>query len=526
VVQSTVLGWWGLVWGVELGIAYAAEFWGLPLEFRVLVNLGLGWVMLIGGDLGWRSVSGGSGDASGGSGDASGMGARMGAGCVPLRGVGTVVHGVPLFYGAFGALLGHWNFTVWTGLYAIAGSLLFLGVGRRSLPLKPLTYLGLIGCSLGAYELLIYRLSQMPKSEFIGDAIVLFAALAMLILLFYQFLGRWLGQWLKLQMRELTVLTQFHWGVGTMLLLLSWLFYLSDLGSSLWAAIAIGLGCYALWLGKRQSGWIYPGLLQIWAAIAMLCTRNLPEIWLAEWAGAIAALMAFLTIALPWERLGWAAKPFRTAAAILPVSVIVITGGTVNVQSLLLMGAFYVWLARVVRQVRLSYLGLGLAGWGVFRLLHQWGLRDPLWYVAVISGAILFGVQTDPSLQAQHQRETRHSLRCLATGLFCLTALYQAEIGSQTLWGQGLLTIALSLGLAIAGVMLRTRAFLYVGTLTFVLKVLRQLWMFIADYSIALWALGIALGLVLIWIAATFEARRSQAIALVQYWITELEAWE
>jgi hypothetical protein len=34
------------------------------------------------------------------------------------------------------------------------------------------------------------------------------------------------------------------------------------------------------------------------------------------------------------------------------------------------------------------------------------------------------------------------------------------------------------------------------------------------------------LGLVLIWIAATFEARRSQAIALVQYWIAELEAWE
>jgi hypothetical protein len=34
------------------------------------------------------------------------------------------------------------------------------------------------------------------------------------------------------------------------------------------------------------------------------------------------------------------------------------------------------------------------------------------------------------------------------------------------------------------------------------------------------------LGLLLIWIAATFEARRSRAIAFVQYWIGELEGWE
>jgi len=41
-----------------------------------------------------------------------------------------------------------------------------------------------------------------------------------------------------------------------------------------------------------------------------------------------------------------------------------------------------------------------------------------------------------------------------------------------------------------------------------------------------LWALLIVLGLALIWIAATFEARRSQVSALLQYWLSELNEWE
>jgi len=78
----------------------------------------------------------------------------------------------------------------------------------------------------------------------------------------------------------------------------------------------------------------------------------------------------------------------------------------------------------------------------------------------------------------------------------------------------------------LAGLGLRVRALLYVGTLTFIGKVLHQLWLFINDNSLLLWALGIALGLLLIWLAATFEARRGQAIAFVRHWVSELEAWE
>jgi hypothetical protein len=58
-----------------------------------------------------------------------------------------------------------------------------------------------------------------------------------------------------------------------------------------------------------------------------------------------------------------------------------------------------------------------------------------------------------------------------------------------------------------------------------VIAVLRQSWVFISNYSMLLWVLGIGLGVLLIWAAATFEARRAQTIALVKYWVGELDRW-
>ena len=82
------------------------------------------------------------------------------------------------------------------------------------------------------------------------------------------------------------------------------------------------------------------------------------------------------------------------------------------------------------------------------------------------------------------------------------------------------------MGLIGLGLALRTRAFLYVGTATFIIRILRLLWLFVDSYSLLLWAIGIVIGLMFIWIAATFEARRSQVSALVNYWLSEFERWE
>lgn len=76
------------------------------------------------------------------------------------------------------------------------------------------------------------------------------------------------------------------------------------------------------------------------------------------------------------------------------------------------------------------------------------------------------------------------------------------------------------------GLALRIRAFLYVGTVTFIVEILRQIWFFINDYSFLLWAMGIILGIAFIWIAATFESRREQMTSMLRGWVTELEDWD
>ena len=263
------------------------------------------------------------------------------------------------------------------------------------------------------------------------------------------------------------------------------------------------------------------GVVQLTLAIAHFLNRILPLSILLDWASAIACIFAYILYSLPWQSWRWSKQPWQRSATILPGVIVLLTVGG-SIQSLFLAAAFYAWLARVENKIRLSYLSVVLADWAIIRILQDWNLSDPLWYVSVLSGSLLYLAQVDPTLRSPTEKEKRHILRTLAVGLFCLTALYQSD---NSVW-QGILTIFLGVGLILAGIAFRTRAYLYVGTLTFIIKVLRQLWLFIDNYSLLLWAIGIVVGLLFIWIAATFEARRSQAIALMQTWIRELETWE
>ncbi|HEY9648900.1 MAG TPA: hypothetical protein V6C88_21145 [Chroococcidiopsis sp.] len=88
------------------------------------------------------------------------------------------------------------------------------------------------------------------------------------------------------------------------------------------------------------------------------------------------------------------------------------------------------------------------------------------------------------------------------------------------------LTLVYSVVLMFVGFALRGRAYLFVGTATFMITVLRQIWLLVSVYSLLIWAVGIVLGLAFIWVAATFEARRAQVLALAQYWAGELEEWD
>ncbi len=469
---------------------------------------------------------------------------------------------IPLGYAALGLLYAHVNLLglgdnrsaglgAYTGLYSLAAALIGLGVGRRQPQLKPITLVGLLLATGAAYELLIYRLLQASGGSW-GDGLALLAGLAILIAGLLRLGQSWLRPYLRLSVGELKPVAHLHWILGSGLALLA-MGNLSSRGFWVWLAVAIGLSAYALLNGRQKpptleppaleppgvpvsrqpdqlttDGWTYAGIAQMLGLISYSLVRWWPDsIWLATWAAALAAVMAMALYFLPWPRWGWSARPWQNMALFWPGTVVLFTFPTISLQSLLLVAAFYAWIAKTAARPRLSYLGLLLLDWAVLRYVTGQGWLNLTWLSAVLAASLLYVAQVDPTLQTLAAKQQRHTLRMFAVGLLSLTLLYQAEVetGQTALMISGL-TLLAGLGLVLLGLALRTRAFLYVGTVTFVLKVLRLFWLLINTDSLLLWASGILVGLIFIWVAATFEARRSQVSALMQYWFTEFERWE
>jgi hypothetical protein len=486
------IGFLGIAWATELLISSSIQGLNGSWKQWTIANLALGLLTQLAGD-GWQRRS--------------------------ERPDWKSLHIIPILYAVLGISIAHLTFTETTGFYTLAAALTFIGVGRRAPHFKPLTYLGIAGISIALYEGLIYQLLQASGGA-LGDGLALLALPAAAIAILYTLCSRWLLPYWRVSSAELQAFAQLHWLGGAGLVGLAIVSELSSFGSVL-ALGGLGLLTgYALWIGRSQPQWIYAAALEASLAIGYGLDRLLPESIVLAWGGAIAAILAGLVYSLPWSRWGWQPERWRRSAMVLPAMAVLLTGSSIIVPALFIVAAFYAWVARVSRQVRLSYIGVLLADWGVWRVMAERSLSHPLWYVTVISLSILYVVQVDPALQSSTARNTRHLMRCVAIGLVSVTALY----GSG--WVQGLFIIGLSLGFIVTGLLLRVRAFLFMGTLLFLIQVLRQLWLFIADYSLMLWALGIGLGLVLIWVAATFEARRSQTIDLMQYWTAELDRWE
>jgi hypothetical protein len=493
--EPSDLGLWGLAIGAEILVNLAAEWIKAPLDYRVIVTLILGMGTQLIGEL-WLRRRGES---------------RW-----------SVLHGAPISYATLSFLLAHTTFSSLTGLYTIAVALIFMMVGRRSAGLQALSYFGLVGLSIGAYESLIYWLSQSHGGRF-GDGVTAVALVSALLALLYQVAGDRLAGLLRVGTRGLKIFSDLHWGLGTFCAIVAMPAGLSMMGEWLWILSCGALALNALLQGRRAAVWIYPGFWQMVFTGGFLLHKLLPGTFFVQWAAVIASIVAYGVFSTDWEALGWAGKPWSRSATALPITIALLTAGTINPPCLLATAAFYGVDAWKTDRVRLSYFGVFLAIWGLFQWLVELGVSEPLWYAAILSLAALLVIEIEPKLQVNSAKGSRHLLRCFALGLFSVTLFYDPW---NSAWLRGVITIGLSFVMVLIGLVRRTRAYLYVGTTTFMLGVLRMLWLFIADYSLLLWAVGIVLGLMIIWVAATFESRRSQTIAFVEYWLSELAAWE
>jgi hypothetical protein len=529
---------YALGWCLELLTAEGLGFIDRSILNLAIANLALGLIAQLIGDL-WQRRAG-------------------------IRNVPSSWHVIPLLYGILGALLRWGTFANWTGLSTLALALIAIGVGRRRQEFKPLIYLALLGVSVSAYEVLLYQLSQLSGGS-TGDGLIVMAGLGTTIMYAYRVLSPWLIEYLHLTKEELKAIAHLHWAWSSVLLIAATTYQPQSL------MLGFGVGAflvqYAIFQGRNtppqtppsqegasdegrnnpppsqevasdegrnnpppyQEGfwgggeiWVYLGFLEAvgmrvyWLSLPVARLLSGP---LGPWKGAIASVFAYFLFILPWERWGWSKRPWTVAAVAVPLIAFAESPMGNHPISLLIVAGYYVFFAILNQQIRFTYISALLIDWVLYRWFGHLGLRDSLWYVTPLALSLLYIAQVDPNLKQPEQKPARHLLRLLGSGAICVVALWSNQ------WS-GLVPGAISLLVIFAGLGLRVRAFLYIGTATFLVNAFYQLGILIFDYPFSKWVIGLLVGIAFIWIAATFETRREQITALLRNWITELQNWE
>lgn len=453
-------------------------------------------------------------------------------------------HILPLLYGALGAIL-RWNiFTSWTGLTTLSLALIAIGVGRRQAIFKPLIYLALIGISFSAYEILFYQLSQI-KTGAIGDGLIAMATLGTTIMYAYRILTPWLINYIGLTRNELKAAAHCHW-VWSSLLLMATIITPVEYNQFLGLGTGLFLVRYAIYQGRIDTNfeslaiinqekitninnntwltlpeiWVYLGLLEIVGLRIFWLNTPLKMLFsptFLPWNAMIAVLAAAIIYILPWQKWGWIKRPFFISALLLPLLIIWENKLIVHPVALFVSAGFYILLAKLENKIRLTYISAILINWVIFRWLGNVQFTNYVWYVTPLGLTLLYIAQVDRYLKQTHQKPLRHIVRFLGSSIICVAAL----LTNQWLLAGIFSVLAIFIGLAF-----KIRAFLYVGTATFLLNGVIQGLILNANYGFFKWLTGIIVGSIFIWIAANFETQREQINALVRNWINELEEWE
>ncbi|MDZ8262260.1 DUF2157 domain-containing protein [Nostoc sp. ChiQUE01b] len=443
------------------------------------------------------------------------------------------LHILPLIYGAFSVLLRLNSFTEWTGLYSLGVALIVIGVGRRRENFKPLLYLGIIGVSISAYELLFYQMSQASGGA-LGDGLIAMSALGASIMYAYRILSPGLVSYLRLTPQELKRIAHIHWVWSSCLLMAA---IITPIGVNRLLGLGTGVFLirYAIFQGRNSRTspsffggitiaemWVYLGLLEVAGMRIYWRETAVGRFWagpLVPWNGAIACVVAYFLYILPWESWGWSKRPWQQAAYITPLIILWETRLQTYPITLVLAAGFYIFLAKVGENIRFTYISVALIDWALYRWFDSLRLTDALWYVTPIGLSLLYIAQVDTQLKLPEYKTSRHLLRVLGSGLICGWAIL---FDQNTAWIPGIF----SLIAIFAGLALRVRAFLYIGTATFLITTIYQSVIFSLQYSFLKWVVGLLVGILLIYIAANFETRRAQITSLIRNAIDEFQSWE
>ncbi|MEO1467275.1 MAG: hypothetical protein AAFR89_13855, partial [Cyanobacteria bacterium J06633_1] len=387
--------------------------------------------------------------------------------------------------------------------------------------------------SWGTYELVIYQM-QRGSGGSAADALTILSLVAAAIAFSYR-LGAYIissqgksNRLFNLSLNQVILIAHLHWAVSSILKIIAAGIAIETNTSRLSLvsiATSLCLGMYALIQAregnnnqtenkKNHDWWVYVGLVEI-AATLVYSRLIISRLSLFDpWRIVFTCAVALLIYQIPWQNFGWRSTPWQRAALVTPVLMALVTAEDISYFNLLLVGVFYLRIAYSQRNIRWSYVSLGLFNWLAIRLAISTNLG--LMAIASIVGvSLLYIAQLDPYLQ--QQRQQRHYLRLLGSSLICTVALWEYP---------GWIPGAIAFGFIFLGLGLRIRAVLFTGTITLVITVLHQLIILIFTYSYLKWLVGLLAGIGSIAIAAGFENKRDQVSHRLKTYQGKLQNWQ
>ncbi len=435
---------------------------------------------------------------------------------------------LPSLLAAWGLLLRLPFFNSYSGLLSIGiGAVLVLS--SRSHSFKLPAYGGLLLVTLGCYELVTYQILQAPAGGNIADALTIYGLVTAILALIYRSTV-WLksrqgaAEFWDLRLDSLKNVAHAHWAIAS-----TW-----KIAAAVTPPIPLPhftilhlitsglLGIYALIQGRdrKDNGdwWVYLGLAEL-MGVGVYARSIFQGLGIVDSnLILLTCLIGLMLMLAPWSNWGWRDRPWRIVALVLPLSRVIFEWDYISLLNLVILATFYAGVARRQRQFGWAYLSLVFVNWAGMRLLWQYSLTSPIWYAVMIGLSTLAAVQWDPAWQKS--RQNRHYGRLAGVGIIAVTALIW-HVSSQP-W----LPIGLGLTIGAAGLVWRVRAWLYVGTITFLLSNFYQLVILITERPVTKWAIGLFAGMLIIFLAANFEKRREQITLALQHWLDQLQEWQ
>ena len=438
---------------------------------------------------------------------------------------------VPLIYTSLGILWRLSFFNAYTGLTTLGAAFVLINISPKDERINRITnYLGFAGISLGIYETVVYKMYSSSASS-AADGLTILALVAAAIAFSYRLGAWWHRQHQKifnLSRARVILVAHIHWAISSILKIIAASIAVESTTprlTPLSIATSFCLGAYAVIQGKDRDRehasnsandwWVYVGLVEIFATLiySRLIISKLS--FFDPWRVVFTCAIALLIYQIPWHSMGWRVTPWQRAAFIIPALMALVTAEDISYFSLLITAAFYLRIAYHQKNLRWSYISIGLINWAIVKLVWQFN-TELIWLAGIISLSILYVAQFDPYFVSHYKQ--RHFLRLIGCSLVCIVAIFYQD--------PGIIPGVVSFSLILLGLGLKIRALLFSGTITLILTVIYQLAVLVVAYAFLKWVVGLLAGIFSIVIAAGFEKNRDRLQDRLNKYNNKLRDWQ